>query len=134
MDKGWCEVCEKECEGIRCPDCGAVLLQEINPEELSAAEPSWHMDGVQDNTGGLPWPDGRDGEPEEPILLTEMPDFGGRCQLLQSRLRAYSIPSITRYPGGGTLGKVVLGFSGYGVQLFVPASRLEESCKLLDLF
>jgi len=133
MAIGFCESCNQEYEGSHCPVCGAVLLQEINPEGLPAAEATWKT-GPSGAADDLPWPDTSSGEPEEPALLTEMSDLGGQSQLLQSRLRAYVIPSFTRYPGGGTLGKVMLGFSGYGVQVFVPASRMEEACKLLDLF
>ena len=44
---------------------------------------------------------------------------------------SYDIPVLRRYEKDGTLGKVVLGFSGYGVQLYVPASRLEEARELM---
>lgn len=131
MSMGFCEQCGKEYEGKRCPVCGSQLLQEIIPEEMAPAEATWHNDLKTDSPA---WPEDNAGEPEEPVLLTESADLGGHSQLLESRLRAYGIPFITRYPGGGPLGKVVLGFSGYGVQFFVPASRLEEACRLIDLF
>ena len=38
---------------------------------------------------------------------------------------------IKQYDKDGTLGKVVLGFSGYGVSLYVPASMLEDAQNLL---
>lgn len=133
MSMGFCEQCGKEFEGERCPVCGSVMLQEINPEEMPPAKATWHG-GFSRENDEIQWPRESDGEPEEPVLLTELPDVGGSCQLLVSRLCAYRIPSFTRYPGGGALGKVVLGFSGYGVQVFVPRSRLEDAVRLLDLF
>ncbi len=132
MSMGFCEQCGKEYEGERCPVCGSVLLPEVNPEEMPPAQVTWHG-GFGRKSDEIPWPE-IGGEPEEPVLLTELPDVGGDCQLLESRLRAYRIPDFTRYPGCGALGKVVLGFSGFGVQVFVPRSRLEEAVKLLDLF
>ncbi len=128
----WCERCQQEFDGKHCPVCGNLMLQEIHPEELPAAEPVWHIG--PEKTGGVPWPTDEAGEPEEPVLLTEMSDAGMDCQLLLSRLQFYTIPSVTRYPGAGGLGKIILGFSGYGVQVFVPASRLEEASWLLDMF
>ena len=44
---------------------------------------------------------------------------------------AAGIPVLTRYPEGGGLGKVYLGFSGYGVDLYVPKSRESEARALL---
>ena len=38
---------------------------------------------------------------------------------------------MRRYDKDGTLGKVLLGFSGYGVKLYVPTSRLEEARELM---
>lgn len=133
MSMGFCEQCGKEYEGERCPVCGSVMLREINPEEMPPARVSLHG-GFSGESDSIPWPEDENGETEEPVLLAELPDVGGACQLLESRLRAYRIPDFTRYPGTGTLGKVVLGFSGFGVQVFVPRSRLEEATKLLDLF
>lgn len=68
---GYCERCERECDGLTCPVCGGALLQ------------------------------------------------------------AVGIPVLTRYPEGGGLGKVYLGFSGYGVDLYVPKSRESEARALL---
>lgn len=47
--------------------------------------------------------------------------------VVQARFQAAGIPVLTRYPEGGGLGKVYLGFSGYGVDLYVPKSRESEA-------
>ena len=73
------------------------------------------------------WPKGEDGGYETPAFLTDALEAGGEAELLCQMLRSYDIPVLRRYEKDGTLGKVVLGFSGYGVQLYVPASRLEEA-------
>ncbi len=77
------------------------------------------------------WPKGEDGEFETPAFLTDAVEAGGEAELLCQMLRSYDIPVLRRYEKDGTLGKVVLGFSGYGVQLYVPASRLEEARELM---
>ena len=32
---GYCERCERECDGLTCPVCGGALLQEVDPEAMS---------------------------------------------------------------------------------------------------
>lgn len=130
MPRGWCEHCETEYDGERCPVCGGILLREIDEQ---SADP-WLDSASGSGSGDLPWPLNGSGEPEDPVLLTQITDLGGRCALLLSRLRAYSIPSLIRYPGADAMVRIIFGFSGNGAQIFVPASRLEEACKLLDLF
>ena len=78
------------------------------------------------------WPKGQDGEYEAPAHLTDAVEAGGEAELLCQMLRSYDIPVLRRYEKEGTLGKVVLGFSGYGVKLYVPASRLEEARELMQ--
>ena len=70
---------------------------------------------------------GPDGEPEEPGMLALAQDFESSRGLILSRLEAAGIPAFYRYPECGGLGKVVLGFSGYGVYIYVPKSRYEEA-------
>ena len=77
------------------------------------------------------WSKGEDGEYESPAFLTDAVEAGGEAELLCQMLRSYGIPALRRYEKDGTLGKVVLGFSGYGVKLYVPASRLEEARELM---
>ncbi len=78
-----------------------------------------------------PWPQDKEGNPEEACLLTALSDAGGMAELTATQLRSYGIPVLHRYPGDGAAGRVILGFSGYGVELYVPASRLEEARELL---
>ena len=77
------------------------------------------------------WPKDAVGELESPALLTELQDAGGIADMIVARMEAYGIPVLKKYTGESALGRVVLGFSGYGVSLYVPASRLEEAKDLL---
>ncbi len=127
---GFCETCEKEYEGTTCPVCGSVMLQELHPEAMLREDAVWHTGG-EDFT--QEWPKGGDGLPEQAEYLGETSDFGGDCEVMQARLLASGIPSFTQRPYQGQLGKIILGFSGYGVDLYVPGSRLEEAKKILLL-
>lgn len=78
------------------------------------------------------WPKGTDGTPEKPVLLTTAIEAGSEADMTVSMLRAYGIPVLRHYARDGTLGKVVLGFSGYGADLYVPESMLEDAKNLIQ--
>lgn len=77
------------------------------------------------------WPKGPDGEPEGPALLLNCSQLDMQAEMTRSMLGAYGIPSFSRYPGDGAFGKVMIGMSGSGVDIYVPKSRLEEAQELL---
>ena len=77
------------------------------------------------------WPKGPDGEPEEPAFLANCTQLDMQSDMTRNMLGAYGIPSFSRYPGDGAFGKVMLGMSGSGVDIYVPKSRLEEAQALL---
>ncbi len=77
------------------------------------------------------WPKGPDGEPEEPAFLTNLSQIDMASDMLRNMLSAYGIPSTIRYPGDGAFGKVMLGMSGNGVDIFVPKSLLADAQELL---
>ena len=74
------------------------------------------------------WPKGADGQPEKAEKLTWQPELGGMADILLSMLEGCGIPAFKV----GTQGKVVLGFAGLGVEIYVPTSRLEEAKALLE--
>ena len=53
------------------------------------------------------------------------------CLLYTSLLTAYGIPCFKYYDKEGGAGKVINGFSGFGVGLYVPASMAEDAQNLL---
>ena len=77
------------------------------------------------------WPMGPDGEPEEPAFLVNCSQLDMASDMLRSMLDAYGIPSTIRYPGDGAFGKVLIGMSGSGVDIFVPKSLLADAQELL---
>ena len=78
---------------------------------------------------GLPegWPLDGDGRPEEAARLTLCSELDGLADILLSLLGSCGIPAFK----SGSQGKVILGFAGLGVEIYVPASRLEEAQSLL---
>ncbi len=78
------------------------------------------------------WPYNGFGEPEKPAFLEHI--FGSEPELMLERnmLRSFGIPTVARYPMEGTLGKVVLGMSGTGMDIFVPESMLEDAKNIIS--
>jgi hypothetical protein len=77
------------------------------------------------------WPKNEDGKDVPPVFLTHTGGAAMDEQILLSMLEAYGIPAVTKYPGDGTFGKVVLGASGYGADIYVPETMYEDAKALL---
>lgn len=82
---------------------------------------------LQDN-----WPKNESGAYEEPAFLKHCSSTDMEDELLINMLSAYGIPCVKQYPNNGELGRVILGISGCGVDLYVPASMLDDAAKLCE--
>ncbi len=78
------------------------------------------------------WPKDASGEPEEPVLLTTAINLNLVDELTVNMLEAYGIPCLKRYPGNGSFGKVILGMSGQGTEIYVPKSMLDDAVALVS--
>lgn len=78
---------------------------------------------------GLPdgWPKAPGGEPEQAAKLTLQSELDANADITISMLQSYGIPAFK----DGTLGKVIFGFAGRGVDIYVPASQLQEAQDLM---
>lgn len=76
------------------------------------------------------WPKKEDGSPEEPVFLCNCIGLDMKDVILVNMLEAYSIPCLRLYPGDGGFGKVVLGMSGQGTDIYVPESLYEDAVTL----
>ena len=76
------------------------------------------------------WPKAPSGEPEKAVFLCNIKAVDLADELKINMLEAYGIPCLRDYPGNGSFGKVVLGMSGQGTDIYVPESRLEEARNL----
>lgn len=77
------------------------------------------------------WPKDEAGHDEKAVLLKQTFDSAADADTVISLLSAYGVPCFKYYDREGGAGKVINGFSGFGVSLYVPASRLEEAQELL---
>ena len=89
---------------------------------------NWSFTGRPDAPA---WPRDAAGQDEKAVLLASTFDSPADADTVISLLSAYGVPCFKYYDREGGVGKVINGFSGYGVSLYVPASRLEEARELL---
>ena len=73
------------------------------------------------------WPKDENGQPEEPVRLSTLSALDMRDELLLNMLEAYGIPCLRLYPGDGAFGKLILGMSGQGTDIYVPKSLYEDA-------
>ena len=79
----------------------------------------------------LPWPVDETGQKEKAVLQSALDNLAD-ADMTISMLAAYDIPCFKHYAKEGAAGKVINGFSGFGAELYVPASRVEEAMALLS--
>ena len=76
------------------------------------------------------WPKEENGELMEPVFLTRLYSMDMSAELRVNMLEAYGIPCLITYPGDGGFGRVILGMSGCGVNIYVPRESYEDALKL----
>ena len=110
------------------------MNQKRNPEFPDSVpgdlKVSWGRESIGDLTER--WPRTSEGEPVTPAFLTKCSQLDMADRLLVNMLEAYGIPCLTRYPHSGEFGKVVLGMSGFGTEIYVPETLLEDAVALLQ--
>ena len=83
-------------------------------------------------TSGPPWPKAEDGAPVPPAYLQHLRATDLEGEIAINLLASAGIPVVTQYPSGGAFGQVILGFSGTGLELYVPETLLEDAKAMLD--
>ena len=78
------------------------------------------------------WPKDDSGIPEKPEWLCNCKNVDLRDELRVNMLEAYGIPCLRLYPGDGSFGRLVLGMSGQGTDIYVPGSLLEDARALCE--
>ena len=78
------------------------------------------------------WPKDDRGEPEEPAFLCNCACLDLSDKLRVNMLEAYGIPCLCVDPGNGSFGRLVLGMSGQGVDIYVPKSLLNDAEALCE--
>lgn len=74
------------------------------------------------------WPKDAAGQPEQAARLGIQWELSSQADITVSLLESFGIPAFKE----GSLGKVLGGFAFQGVDILVPASRLEEAKALLE--
>lgn len=96
------------------------------------AERKFEWGKYQDGSLLEAWPKDAAGEPEEPAFLCTRSCTDLSDQLLMNMLWAYGIPCLRMERAEGGLGRIVLGISGYGVDIYVPKILLEDAKALCE--
>lgn len=76
------------------------------------------------------WPKDENGQIERPVLLCNCKNLDMCDALRINMLEAYGIPCLKLYPGDGGFGRVVLGMSGQGTDIYVPESLYNDAIEL----
>ena len=84
------------------------------------------------NEPGIEWPFDGDGEAIQPAFLTHIHGSALEIEITLKLLEAYGIPYLTEYPNNGLLNKLILGTSPSGIELYVPATMLEDAKDILN--
>lgn len=119
-----CPKCKTECPpgAQTCPQCGAALE--------NGAKVLWGWSPV----GKLAeeWPRGENGDFVAPVFLTHCMGLDMQDEMLVNMLSAFGIPSVRQYPNDGSFGRVILGMSGSGVDIYVPQTLVEDALALIS--
>ena len=90
---------------------------------------NWSFTGRPDAPA---WPRDAAGQDEKAVLLASTFDSPADADTVISLLSAYGVPCFKYYDREGGAGKVINGFSGYGADLYVPESLLQEAQDILN--
>ena len=78
------------------------------------------------------WPKDDNGNSEKAVFLCHISANDMGDELLANMLEAYGIPTVKKYPGDGEFGKVILGMSGLGTDIYVPESMYDDALNLIN--
>ena len=110
------------------------MKEKYNPEFPDAVPGDLHLTWGRDSRSDLleRWPKTAEGEPVTPAFLTKCSQVDMEDRMLVGMLEAYDIPCLQRYPHSGEFGKVVLGMSGFGTEIYVPETMLDDAKALME--
>ena len=76
------------------------------------------------------WPKDEQGRAEESAFLCTRSNTDLSDELTVNMLEACGIPCLRIYPGDGSFGKLILGMSGQGVDIYIPESLYQDAIEL----
>lgn len=106
-----CPKCNLEIDEniMSCPMCQTELLEQLQPEQEQEAQAAAE---------------------EIALLMTANNDI--QANIVESLLKVYGIPLSRKYKGNDTFGKIILGLTVNGIDLYVPKSALEEAMGIIE--
>ena len=78
------------------------------------------------------WPRDEKGELVEPVFLTHCFCLDMQDEMLVNLLEAYGIPCVRQYPNDGDFGRLSLGTSGTGVDIYIPKTMYDDAVNLTE--
>ena len=78
------------------------------------------------------WPMAESGQPVAPAFLMRVSGGPLDTELTINLLEAYGIPVVTQYPNNGEFAKVIIGYVGTGIDLYVPETMLDDARNILS--
>lgn len=78
------------------------------------------------------WPKDAAGAPVEPAFLQHISGTQLDVDMAINMLSSFGIPILYRYPNDGEFGKLLFGFAGPGVDIYVPENLLEDARNILS--
>ena len=78
------------------------------------------------------WPKDEKGELISPVLFQHVLGSELDVEMAVNLLEAYGSPVLRKAPGDGGFGELFLGASGFGVDLYVPETMLEDAQNIVS--
>ncbi len=136
----YCMVCEKSFDDSLeiCPECGALLESENDctgecDDCASGCEHNHDHDHDCDGEcSDQIWPLDDDGNPVKPAFLMTVMGNQIDYEMTVSLLRSFGVPTIREYPNAISNAKILLGFSGAGMDIHIPENMLELAKELMN--
>jgi uncharacterized protein (DUF697 family) len=106
---------------MRCAKCNLEIDE--NTMFCAMCQPEKRVQTL-DESGIEAWP------PETALLMTANDEI--QANIVESLLKAYGIPLSRTYKGNDTFGKIVLGLTVNGIDLYVPKSAIDEAKGIIE--
>lgn len=91
---------------------------------------NWGFEKIGDKVEN--WPKDENGTPVSPAFLEHITGTQLDIDMELNVLSAFDIPAITAYPNNGDFGRLILGFAGTGVDVYVPETMLDDARNILS--
>ena len=78
------------------------------------------------------WPKNEKGDTVPPVFFQHIQGSELDVEMTVNLLEAYGIPALRKASGDGSLGEVIIGSSGYGVDIYVPETMIDDARNIVS--